>query len=157
MIVTYLEITDPAAIRPPPRPPRVEHSIYLVDDPALNRRLYEEIGADWSWTDRLVWDDERWHAWAEEVETWVVEVGGEPAGYAELRPAGGSVLLAIFGLLQPFHGLGLGGTLLTQSLRRGFELGDRVWVSTNTSDGPRALANYQARGMTVFRQESTGD
>ncbi len=156
MIVTYLELTDPAALRPPKSPPGVEHSIVLVDDPALNRRLYEEIGADWSWTDRLGWDGVRWRAWADEVETWVVEVRGEPAGYAELRAGDdGSVLLSIFGLLAPFQGQGLGGALLTHVLRRGFELGERVWVSTNTSDGPHALANYEARGMRVFRKGST--
>ena len=86
MIVTYLEVTDPADVRPPARPARVEHSIERVHDSALNRRLYEEIGGDWHWTDRLPWDEERWQAWADQVETWVVKVDGEPAGYAELRP-----------------------------------------------------------------------
>ncbi len=155
--MTYLELSDRAKLKPA-RAARVEHSIERVHDPALNRRLYEEIGGDWHWTDRLPWDEERWRAWADEVETWVVRVDGEPAGYAELRPGtDDAVLLAIFGLLRPFHGHGLGGVLLTHALRRGFELGDRVWVSTNTSDGPHALANYQARGMTVFRRDSTGD
>jgi GNAT superfamily N-acetyltransferase len=156
VIVTYLELTDPAALRPPKSPPGVEHSIDLVHDPALNRRLYEEIGPDWSWTDRLGWDERRWRTWADEVETWVVHVGGRPAGYAELRAGDeGSILLSIFGLLAQFHGQGLGGALLTHVLRRGLELGGRVWVSTNTSDGPHALANYEARGMRVFRQGST--
>ena len=152
--MSYLEISDPAALRPPAEPPRVEHEIRRVDDPELNRRLYEGIGADWSWTDRLDWDEARWRAWVDRGETWVVCVNGEPAGYAELCPSDDrSVLLAIFGLLRPFHGLGLGGALLTHALRRGFELGDRVWVSTNTRDGPHARANYEARGMRVFRQQ----
>jgi GNAT superfamily N-acetyltransferase len=152
VVITYLELTDPSELRAPAEAPRVEHSIELVEDPELNRRLYTEIGADWSWTDRLSWPERRWREWAGEVETWIVRVGGEPAGYAELRPeGGGSVLLAIFGLLRPYHGLGLGGAFLTHALRRGFELGgDRVWVSTNTSDGPHALANYRARGMRVI-------
>ena len=156
MIISYLELTDLADLRPPERAPRVEHSIERVHDPELNRRLYEQIGADWSWTDRLAWPAARWRAWADEVETWVASVEGAPAGYAELRPRDdGSVLLAIFGLLPEYHGVGLGGALLTHALRRGFELGDRVWVSTNTSDGPHALANYEARGMRVFRKSST--
>lgn len=150
VIVSYLEITDPARIREPASPPAVEHEIKRVRDPQLNRRLYVEIGGDWAWTDRLRWDEARWARWAAGVETWVVSVGAEPAGYGELRRDGDSVLLAIFGLLRQHHGRGLGGAFLTHLLRRGFELGNRVWVSTNSRDGPHALANYEARGMTVF-------
>jgi GNAT superfamily N-acetyltransferase len=151
-VVTYLEITDPRELVPPRDAPRVEHAIREVSDPGLNRRLYEEIGAEWGWIDRLRWSPSRWRAWAEEVETWVAEVDGEPAGYAELRPDGdGSVLLAIFGLRVPYRGFGLGGALLTHALKRGLELEPRVWVSTNTGDGPHALANYEARGMRAFR------
>ena len=153
VIVTYLELTDSADLRPPAAAPRTEYAIESIRDPALNRRLYEEIGGDWSWTDRLDWPEERWRRWADAVETWIATVDGEPAGYAELlKQSDGSVLLSIFGLLRPYHGLGLGGALLTHALRRGLELGDRVWVSTNTSDGPHALANYQARGMRIIRR-----
>jgi hypothetical protein len=35
----------------------------------------------------------------------------------------------------------------------GIEPVSRVWVHTCTLDGPAALANYQARGMTVYRTE----
>ena len=77
--------------------------------------------------------------------------------YAELRGSRTAQCCStIFGLLRPYHGLGLGGALLTHALRRGLELGDRVWVRTNTSDGPHALANYQARGMRVYRSERRG-
>jgi GNAT superfamily N-acetyltransferase len=151
-VVTYLELTAADELRPPAGAPRVEHEIRQIHDPDMNRRLYEEIGSEWNWTDRLRWPGWRWERWAESVETWIVEVDGEPAGYAELRRDGdGSVLLAIFGLRAPYRGLGLGGALLTHALRRGLELERRVWVSTNTGDGPHALANYRARGMRVFR------
>jgi hypothetical protein len=30
---------------------------------------------------------------------------------------------------------------------------ERVWVHTCSLDGPHALANYQARGMRVFKVE----
>jgi GNAT superfamily N-acetyltransferase len=80
-------------------------------------------------------------------------VKGDRAGYYELRLGDGSVEVAYFGLLAPFHGAGLGGHLLTHALRRGFELGPRVWLHTNTRDGRAALPNYLARGLRPFRTE----
>ena len=76
---------------------------------------------------------------------------GDRAGYYELLPADGEVQIAHFGLLPAFHGRGLGGALLEHALRRGFELGTRVWVHTCTLDGPHALANYRARGLVPYR------
>jgi GNAT superfamily N-acetyltransferase len=154
VVVTYLELADLGRLRPPLREPERDFELSRVQDPAASRWFYESIGADWSWTERVRWSDSQWSAWTREVETWVASVNGEPAGYAELRPADGSVEIAYFGLLRPFHGLGIGGHLLTQAIRRCFELGERAWVHTCTLDGPHALANYRARGMRIFRREA---
>ena len=83
-------------------------------------------------------------------------VGGERAGYFSLRLSQDPVEIDVFGLLPEFQGLGLGGHLLTDALRRGFELGDRVWLHTCTLDSPWALPNYEARGMRVYRRERRG-
>ena len=85
------------------------------------------------------------------METWAVVVDGARAGYYELEPHldRGFVQIAYFGLLPAFFGLGIGGHALTAAIRRGFELASRVTVSTATTDGPHALANYRARGMRV--------
>ncbi len=85
--------------------------------------------------------------WEARVETRLIEVEGVRAGYFELEPGAGRVTLAYFGLYEPFQGLGIGGHVLTAALRRGFELAPLVQVSTNSLDGPYALANYEARGM----------
>ena len=147
VVTTYLEITDPAKIRPA----RGSAEIVKVDPPAgaVNRRFYETVGADYSWTLHRGRGDAWWQAHAEEVETWVIP----DAGYYELHPVGNDVEIAYFGLLPAFHGRGLGGALLEHALRRGFELGSRVWVHTCTLDGPYALANYEARGLRPFRTE----
>lgn len=152
--ITYLEIDDIGKLREPARPPAVDHAIELVHDPRLNRSLYEEIGGPHRWIDRLGWSDEAWRAWAEGVETWIVRVGSKPAGYLELKPAQGSTLISIFGVRSEHRGQGLGGALLTHAIHRGLELSDRVWLSTNTMDGAHALANYEARGMRVFKREA---
>jgi GNAT superfamily N-acetyltransferase len=147
VVTTYLEITDPARIRPA----RGNAEIVRIDPPdgAVNRRFYETVGADYSWTSQRDKDDVWWQAHAEEVETWVIP----DAGYYELHAVGDDVEIVSFGLLPAFHGRGWGGALLEHALRRGFELGSRIWVHTCTLDGPHALANYQARGLEPYKIE----
>ena len=145
VVTTYLELTDPAAIRPA----RGSAEVVRVDPPdgAVNRRFYEEVGAGYQWTEHRGHDAAWWQARAERVETWVIP----GAGYYELDAVGDDVEIAYFGLLPAFHGRGWGGALLEHALRRGFELGSRVWVHTCSDDGPHALANYEARGLVAYR------
>jgi len=152
VVTTYLDLRDPADLRPAPAPATGGLRLERVANPALNRWFYETIGADWSWTDRLGWSEEQWAAYAAEVETWVLTAGGERAGYAELRLQEGDVEIAMLGVLRAFHGAGLGGHLLTEAVRRAWALpgARRVWVHTCTLDGPHALANYEARGFRVY-------
>lgn len=164
----YLEQTDPAAIRPSAAPGEpVAITRAEVPSPEFNRFLYTTVGGDWQWTDRLGWDRQRWLDLLAQpgYETWVAYVRGTPAGYAELdgtKP--GEVELAYFGLLPGFTGRGIGGHLLTVALRRAWDLPERwpgaeptrrVWVHTCTLDGqPAALANYQRRGLAIYRTET---
>ena len=81
------------------------------------------------------------------------------AGYYELRrDKEGGVEIAYFGLLPEFIGRGLGGALLTSAIEEAWSRRDgivtsRVWVHTCNRDHPQALANYQARGMIVYKVE----
>ena len=151
--VTYLDLTDPAQITPPERVPSVAYDLERVDDPALGRWFYERIGERHQWVDRLEWPDERWEEWARTAEAWMASVAGERAGYFSLRLHDDPVEIDIFGVLPEHQGSGLGGELLTRALRRGLELGDRVWLHTCSLDAPAALPNYLARGMRVVRTE----
>lgn len=162
---TYLEQRRREEIRPA-RAPRVAWSLGEVAEPApaFARFLYVAVGEDWSWTDRLDWTEKRWREWMDRPgsETWVAWVAGAPAGYVELdsRPhpdEAAEVEIAYFGLLPGYLGRGLGGALLEAGLRRAWTMNDaaprptgRVWVHTCTLDGPHALANYQARGMSIY-------
>lgn len=159
----YLEMLEPAWLRPAAAVP-VPVTRAEVVSPELNRYLYTAVGGDWYWVDRLGWTWRRWRDWLARpgVETWVALDRGTPAGYVELDPADGSVELAYFGLLPDFVGRGLGGHLLTEAIRRAWTLADRwpdlpptrrVWVHTCSTDGPAALANYEARGLRVYRTE----
>ena len=157
IVTTWLELTGPTQLRPAREPgvPGVEVRRAEPPDGALSRWFYVEVGRGHAWTDHLGRDDAAWEAWALDVETWVLTVGGERAGFYELRPGDDGVELAYFGLLAAFQGRGLGGWLLTHALRRGLELAARVWVHTETRDARAALPNYLARGMVAYRREAS--
>ena len=155
-----LEMRDVAELEPA-RAPAVPVSIERaeVPQPELNRFLYTAVGGEWYWVGRLPWTYERWMAWLDrpEVETWVARCAGSPAGYFELeRQDEGDVEIAYFGLLPQYIGKGIGGYLLTSTIRRAWALDGtrRVWVHTCSLDHPSALANYQARGLEVFEVET---
>lgn len=156
-VITYhLEMTDPAQLRPSTHTPAgFETRRVEPPQPALNRRFYEQVGAEWQWTERLSWSEEQWRAWADRpaLETWIGYLGDAPVGYYELeRQPDASVEIAYFGLLPAFVGQGLGGPLLTRAIQRAWAMGaERVWVHTCTLDHPAALSNYQARGLRVYK------
>lgn len=159
MTIYYLEMRDPSRLRLPPQ--AVEgFEVHRASIPCglLNRFFYREVGANWKWTDRLPWAEEEWQTYAEGsgLETWVGYLRGTPAGYFELaRRHGGQVEIAMFGVLPPFIGRGIGGAMLAAAIRRAWEEGaQRVWLHTETSDHPHALGNYKARGMQVYREEA---
>jgi ribosomal protein S18 acetylase RimI-like enzyme len=154
----YLEMTDPAQLAPA-LPPDPALTIERIDPPApeLSRALYEAVGADWNWTDRLGWTAERWrrHIERPELETWVAKVDGEHAGYAELEHAGDAVELVSFGLLPAFIGRGIGPRLLHAATRRAWERGPRrVWLHTCSLDSPAALPTYRRAGFVLYDERT---
>ncbi|GAA1098644.1 GNAT family N-acetyltransferase [Nocardiopsis metallicus] len=161
----YLEMTDPAELKPGREPGGDVRFVRAeVPSPELSRFLYEAVGRDHQWTDRDPWTDQEWRDRVEhpEVETWVLHDRGTPAGYAELEAQPeGAVEIVYFGLLPGFLGRGLGGHMLTETLRRAWTLADRrpgreptrrVWLHTCSLDGEHALTNYESRGLRVYRK-----
>ncbi len=156
--VWSLHMLSPHWIRPAPA--RVnEWTLQLVveDKAAMSSRMYREVGGGWSWVDRADWQDADWRGWVQRPghSLTVALVAGECAGYVELDRLGPAVEIAYFGLLAPWQGIGLGGWLLTQALYAAWaQPGVQcVWVHTCELDAPGALANYQARGMRIYRTD----
>lgn len=154
--IHHLELTSPDQLKPAAVPADAYDLVGVkIPSPDLNRFLYATVGADWRWYERLSWSRARWRQWLDrdEVGTWVAYVQGAPAGYFELESQRGrSVEICYFGLLPDFIGRGLGGALLTDAANRAWERGARrVWLHTCTLDHPGALANYRARGFSLFR------
>jgi GNAT superfamily N-acetyltransferase len=161
IVTTYLEMRSPHQLRPK----RCADGRFLVRekierDWRFNRDLYLGIGQMWSWNDKRLWSDEQWKEYglAPELRTFDAKYDGSLAGYYELRRDDeGGVEIAYFGLLPEFIGRGLGGPLLTSAIEEAWRASpsvNRVWVHTCNLDHPGALANYQARGMVIYRQEA---
>jgi len=126
----------------------------------FNRFLYQFVGEDWDWTDNLSWSDEQWKAYAEsdKLRTWVAYYRGSPAGYFELQKQdAGNVQISYFGLQSEFIGKGFGSYLLSQAIKLAWDWSgtERVWVHTCSLDHPSALQNYKARGMELYKEETT--
>jgi GNAT superfamily N-acetyltransferase len=123
----------------------------------LFRRLYQEVGRAYRWTDRLSWTDEmvRNHLATPGVSIWLLSSQDQTAGYFELREhEDQSVEIAYFGLLPDFIGRGWGKHLLTCAVQSAWQLRPtRVWLHTCTLDHPAALPNYLKRGFQPVRQE----
>lgn len=158
---TYLQSTSPEHLRPKKLPATASDvAIVLVAPPfpELNRFFYATVGAPWVWYSRRPWTYTQWRQYVDrpELETWMATFAGVPAGYVELeKQADGSVQIAFFGIFKQFTGRGLGGHLLTFAIERGWQWGaNRVWVHTCSLDDPRALPNYQARGLQIYKQET---
>ncbi|HEY2374665.1 MAG TPA: GNAT family N-acetyltransferase [Gemmatimonadaceae bacterium] len=158
VVRTYLELSAPNALRAAaPLPANAE--VVRLDPCSLGdyRRLYRAVGASWHWRDRLAWDDDslRAHLTSPDIFVWELVVGGESAGYFELRRSGDAEIeLAYFGLALAFIGRGLGGALLTRAVEEAWKLGaHRVWLHTCTLDSAHALPNYRARGFREYRTE----
>ena len=164
LFTTYLEMQSPEQLRPK-RCADAKFQIREQKQPnwAFNRDLYFAVGEQWQWIDKRPWTDEQWKEYAvvPELRTFAAYYDDALAGYYELRQdTEGGVEISYFGLLPEFIGHGLGGALLTSAIEEAWSRGSgitpkRVWVHTCTLDHPKALANYQARGMVVYKTEES--
>ena len=161
MIVTttYLAMFAPDQLRPRYLEGE-QFQVRWVNPPDwhFNYQMYCEVGEAFGWRDKRSWTDEQWRdrVRAPTLLTFRALWGAETVGYFELRDDGqGGIEIEYFGLLPGHYGRGLGGALLTRALEEAWRLGpERVWVHTCTLDHPAALANYEARGLRIYRTET---
>ena len=159
LIITYLEMRSRDQLRPKRADARFQVREKRNRDWRFNRDLYFRVGEQWDWIDKRPWTDGQWkeYAAAAELCTFAGYYDDVLAGYYELhRDMDGGVEIAYFGLLPEFIGRGLGGVLLTSAIEGAWRMEpntSRLWVHTCNRDHPQALANYQARGMIVYKVE----
>ena len=159
LITTYLEMRSRDQLCPKRADARFQVREKRDRDWRFNRDLYLRVGERWDWIDKRPWTDEQWkeYAVAAELRTFAGYYDDALVGYYELRrDREGGIEIAYFGLLPEWIGRGLGGALLTSAIEGAWRMEpntSRVWVHTCNRDHPQALANYQARGMIVYKFE----
>jgi len=136
------------------------YSINLVDpiDFQLNKFFYKQIGQKYFWKDRLEWSNKTWIEYVSDkkLSTYVLKNNEEIVGYFELifHKTEAEAEIAYFGILEDYFGKKLGGYLLSQAIKKAFELDiKRVWLHTCSLDHKNALKNYLSRGMAIFKSE----
>jgi len=156
---TYLEIKSLNDLNEVERPTG-DYSINLVNpiDFQLNKFFYKQIGQKYFWKDRLEWSDKTWTEYVsnEKLSTYVLKNNEEIVGYFELifHKTKAEAEIAYFGILEDYFGKKLGGYLLSQAIKKSFQLNiKRVWLHTCSLDHKNALKNYLSRGMAIFKSE----
>ena len=135
--------------------------IEIVDPPniELNKFFYKNIGKNHRWIDRLAWDNLKWMNYLENknVQTYVLKSDKDLIGYFEAikELSNHNSEIAYFGILEDYMGKKYGGYLLTNAIKKLFELDcNRVWVHTCSLDHKNALQNYLDRGMKIFKEDT---
>ena len=141
--------------------PQEEYSLNLLEPQnfQLNKFFYKNIGKKHKWIDRLVWTENQWidYVSSEKVKTYVLKYKGDLAGFFELifHSEKNEIEIAYFGILEEFQNKKLGSYLLSEAIKKSFKRNiNRVWVHTCSLDHKKALNNYIARGMKIFKTET---
>ena len=156
LITTYLEMTGQVAFQPAFLSDTSTFSIARIQTPDVPFYLflYQEVGEQWRWFDRLQLPLEELESILKKltVTVDVLYMDGVPAGYIELDRQGHDTEIAYFGLRSAFFGRGLGKHLLSYGIAQAWEEGaHRIWLHTCNLDGPQAISNYLKRGFSVYK------
>ena len=156
----YLEINSIQDLNEVAKPTD-DYSLNLLEPTnfQLNKFFYKNIGKKHKWIDRLVWTETQWidYVSSEKVKTYVFKYNNDLAGFFELifHTEKKEVEIAYFGLLEEFQNKKLGSYLLSQAIQKSFKENIvRVWLHTCSLDHKKALSNYIARGMKIFKSET---
>ena len=97
-----------------------------MPDLAFYKFLYQSVGEEWAWRDRLQMSNVelRQILTSSRTQVHVMYVSGLPGGYVELyRHDDDSVEIVYFGLRRDYMGRGLGKHLLSYGIARAWEMG----------------------------------
>jgi GNAT superfamily N-acetyltransferase len=157
--VTFLEMRARPERPRPPAPPARGLSLLRAETPPAHffRYLYDIVGRDYDWTDKLSWTDAQIDAFAQhpDVALYVMYLTGWPAGFVMLDHRDKATCdMAYFGVAAEAMGRGLGDWLLGVGTHMAWDAGpSRLTVNTCSLDHPRALPLYQKWGFRPYARE----
>jgi len=158
VVVTYLEMREPAALRLGPDVDGL--TLRRVKDPDLSwyRDLFRRVGADeWLWFSRLVMGDAELGAILNDpkVHLFAAHKDGQDEGLLELDfRVDAECELAFFGTTRALMGIGAGRMMMNHAIKSAWaEPINRLHVHTCTADHPAALGFYQRSGFVTVRQQ----
>jgi GNAT superfamily N-acetyltransferase len=155
--IYYLQQSNVEQINSKPLPSTIQIEEIKQHQASVSRQFYLEVGQHWQWNDKRQWSEQDWNNYTQSktLRTFAAYQDEQFVGYFELeKHADESVEIAYFGLAKHFLGQGIGGGLLSRCLYSAWQWqASRVWVHTCDLDHPSALANYQARGMELYKTE----
>ena len=141
--------------------PNKNFKVSIVEpfDFQLNKFFYKQIGKKHHWKDRLVWTDQNWISYVsnKNLKTYILKEFNDLVGYYELifHEKEKEVEIAYFGILENYLEKGLGGFLLSDSIKKSFSFDiKKIWLHTCSRDHKNALKNYLSRGLRIFKTES---
>lgn len=119
------------------------------------RRYYYGVGKPWHWLDRMVMNDDVLFEKINNpnVDIYLFQVQGQPAGFAEFVKEKEYIEILYFGLLPDFIGKGLGGYFLQLVIQQAWSY-QQKWIQLNTCtlDHPNALPVYKAAGFIEVKK-----
>ena len=135
--------------------------IYLdkEKDININKFFYRQIGKDHFWRDRLLWTDNEWQKYVDNInlETGVIKIEEELIGFyeQEFHKKKNEIELIQMGILKEYQGKKFGSFLLEYIIHEAFAKNvERLWVHTCSLDHKHALDNYLSKGFKAFKEET---
>ena len=157
-VVTYLEMSAPANLRPADLPKGAEIKRVTNPDSVWYRDLFKRVGGqDWLWFSRLNMSHSDLAAILSDpqVHVFAMNVDGTAQGLPELDfRTPGECELAFFGVTPDMTGTTAGRCLMNHAITCAFKQDiSRFHLHTCTLDHPRALAFYRRTGFTPTHQK----
>ena len=151
---TYLEMREPSGFKAGDIEGKAEMRKRTKVKPEEHLMLYEAVGRDHQWFDRILMPEEELKAILEDdlVELHTLHVDGRLTGYIELdRRTEGDVEISYLGLLPGYIGRGLGQFLLEKALELAWSSKpSRVWLHTCEWDHKGAIPLYLKAGFGIY-------
>lgn len=154
--ITHLEMNSIPPVRVP-MPHGLRLAVMRAREVPLHfyRYLYEQVGKPHHWLARRNLSDDELGAilHADHTDLHILYVDGAPGGFFELNhsQAPRDAEIVYFGIVPDFQGRGLARFLLSEAIFAAWSREpERVVISTNTLDSPRALQLYQRAGFSPY-------